>query len=88
MNDSTRSLRQRLHVLDGLLMAIERRHELVDILSGCESTDLALQEIITRLGVTEPAARVLLDMQFRRLLPQEVDKLQQEAAQLRATLDP
>ncbi|MFJ2264040.1 hypothetical protein ACIOKD_38120 [Streptomyces sp. NPDC087844] len=69
-------------------MAIERRHELVDIVSGCESTDLALQRIIARFGVTEPAARVLLDMQFRRLLPQEVDKLRQEAARLRATLDP
>ncbi|MGC5561774.1 hypothetical protein ACPYPG_02875 [Streptomyces sp. FR-108] len=88
MNDSTHSLRQRLHVLDGLLLAFEHRHELVDLMSECASTDMALRRITARFGVTEPAARVLLDMQFRRLMPHEVDKLRQEAAQLRATLAP
>lgn len=87
MNEATPSLRQRLQVLEGLLVTIERRHELVDIVSACASIDAAVGEITAHFGVSEPAARMILDMQFRRLLPPEVGKLRQEAAQLRAALE-
>ncbi|MEU3980426.1 hypothetical protein AB0F77_09985 [Streptomyces sp. NPDC026672] len=86
MPDHTQAAAERLDVLEGLLTAIERRHELIDLLSACASVDTAVREVVDTFGVTEPAARVVLDTQFRRLLPQQVEGLRAEAAELRAAL--
>jgi DNA gyrase subunit A len=74
---------EREHLLEGLKIAVDHIDEVVAIIRGAPdvpAADLALRE---RFGLTEKQSKAILDMRLARLTALEVDKLQEELAEVK-----
>jgi len=73
----------RLHVLDALALAVERRAELVDLVA--EAADVgAAAAALGAWGLDDAQARAVLDLQVRRLAGRERERLAAERDRLLA----
>ena len=57
----------RREITDTLLRALERRHELLDVIVKAEDYDAAVEAIATHLGTSTTAAEAVLGLSFDRL---------------------
>ena len=74
--------RDRAHILEGLLVALDNIDEVVAIIRGSADTDEAKATLIERFDLSDIQANHILDMPLRRLTALETDKLRQEHAEL------
>jgi DNA gyrase subunit A len=88
-----RKAEDRAHVLEGLLIALDHIDEIIELIRGSASADVAKSELMTRFELSEIQAQAILDMQLRRLaalerqrIQDEYDELQTLIAELRAIL--
>jgi DNA gyrase subunit A len=72
----------RLHILEGLLKAIDHIDEVVAIIRASRTPDEAIQQLIARFELDERQARAIVDMRLRALTGLERDKLQAEFDEL------
>jgi len=70
--------RQRAHVLEGLLRALDVLDEVIALIRKSRTADTAKQNLIGQFKFTEVQAQAILDMQLRRLAALERRKLQDE----------
>jgi DNA gyrase subunit A len=70
--------RQRAHVLEGLLRALDVLDEVIALIRKSRTADTARQNLIGQFKFTEVQAQAILDMQLRRLAALERRKLQDE----------
>ena len=70
--------RQRAHILEGLLVALDHLDEVIDLIRRSRSADTAKTNLIERFKLTEVQAQAILDMQLRRLAALERKKIQDE----------
>jgi DNA gyrase subunit A len=68
----------RLHIIVGLLKAIDIIDEIIALIRSSDSSDAARTGLIDRFGFSLAQAQAILDMQLRRLTGLERDKLQAE----------
>jgi DNA gyrase subunit A len=68
----------RLHIVDGLLKAIDVIDEIIRIIRAADSTEAAKQKLMSEFQFSDRQAQAILDMQLRRLTGLERDKLQSE----------
>ncbi|WP_052011776.1 DNA gyrase subunit A [Youngiibacter fragilis] len=73
---------ERAHILEGLLIALDNIDEVVKILRGSKTTDIAKNELMTRFGLSDRQAVAILDMRLRRLTGLERDKIVDEFDEL------
>ena len=73
----------RLHVLDALALAVERRVELVDLVADAEDVGAAAASLAA-WGLDDAQARAVLDLQVRRLAGRERERLAAERDRLLA----
>ena len=78
--------RERSHIVEGLLLALNRLDEVIAIIRGSEDASAARQNLVDRLGLSEAQAQAILDMQLRRLAALERKKLDDEYADLTKTI--
>ncbi|MET7281137.1 hypothetical protein ABZS29_23065 [Kribbella sp. NPDC005582] len=76
--------RTRLAMLDAVHDGIQRRTEILALVSSSESSADALAGIQELLGVAEEHAQAVLDLQFARLTRSNVARIDREREQLRA----
>ncbi|MCP4792086.1 MAG: DNA topoisomerase 4 subunit A [Actinomycetia bacterium] len=76
----------RLHIVDGLLKALDAIDEVVSIIRGSKSVDTAREKLRKLLGLDAAQIAHILDMPLRRLTGLEVTKLKDEAKDLRASI--
>ncbi|MFY9344179.1 MAG: DNA gyrase subunit A [Planctomycetota bacterium] len=69
---------ERLHILDGLRIAIRNIDEVVEIIKKSGDVDVARQRLIARFTLTDIQARAILDMRLARLTGLEIEKLETE----------
>ena len=81
-----RRAEERAHLVDGLLLALANIDEVVRIIRSSPDVAVARAGLMDRFGFTDVQAGYVLDMQLRRLVALEVDKLEAELAELRATI--
>ncbi|CAJ58692.1 MULTISPECIES: DNA gyrase subunit A [Frankia] len=81
-----RKARERLHVLDGLLIALDHLDEVISLIRNAESADAARGQLMERFTLSEIQATAILDMQLRRLAALERQRIIDEAAELRARI--
>ncbi|WP_322748689.1 MULTISPECIES: DNA gyrase subunit A [unclassified Frankia] len=81
-----RKARERLHVLEGLLIALDHLDEVINLIRNAESADAARGQLMERFSLSEIQAVAILDMQLRRLAALERQKIIDEAAELRAKI--
>jgi DNA gyrase subunit A len=74
--------RARLHILQGLLIALANLDEVIKTIRESPDADLAKERLISRFKLSELQAQAILDMQLRRLAALERQKIQDEHKQL------
>lgn len=72
----------RLHIIDGLLVAMANIDEVVHIIKESESSALASQKLQSNFKLDETQAKAILDMKLSRLAHLEVSKLEKEKTEL------
>jgi DNA gyrase subunit A len=70
--------RQRAHILEGLLRALDILDEVIALIRRSRTADSAKQNLIEQFKFTEIQAQAILDMQLRRLAALERRKLDEE----------
>src|SRR3954467_9048819 len=66
MTDPDRTVARR-EIADALVRALERRHEMLDVVVESEDYDAAIESIATALGTSLVAAEAVLRLSFDRL---------------------
>ncbi|MCL2594541.1 MAG: DNA topoisomerase IV subunit A [Promicromonosporaceae bacterium] len=84
---------ERLHLVEGLLLAIADIDEVIQVIRSSEDAGTARERLMSVFELTEPQANYILDLQLRRLtkfsrieLEKEQGELQAEIASLSAIL--
>ena len=77
----------RIHILDGLIIAVNNIDEVVEIIKKSKNTEDAREKLMTRFKLSEIQANAILDMQLRRLSALEVEKLEAEWKEVKALID-
>jgi DNA gyrase subunit A len=81
-----RKARERAHILEGLLIALDHLDEVINLIRNAESADAARGQLMERYQLSEAQATAILDMQLRRLAALERRKLQEEYAELQTRI--
>jgi DNA gyrase subunit A len=81
-----RRAQERAHLVEGLLLALANIDEVVRIIRSSPDVAFARTSLMDRFGFTDVQAGHVLDMQLRRLVALEVDKLEAELAELRTLM--
>ncbi|WP_106206847.1 DNA gyrase/topoisomerase IV subunit A [Kineococcus rhizosphaerae] len=76
----------RLHLVDGLLVAILDIDEVIAIVRSSDNAEAALGRLRERFSLSEEQGRYILDMQLRRLTRFSRLQLEQEQTELRALI--
>lgn len=79
--------RKRLHIVEGLLIALASIEEVVQTIKGSDSTAAAKIALTKNFVLTEIQADAILDMKLSRLAHLEVNKLEKERDELNAEID-
>ncbi len=81
-----RRAEDRLHLVEGLLIAIDNIDEVVSIIRNSKDGKEARQKLMKRLKLSERQAEYVLDLQLRRLTALSYTQLVDEKAELEATI--
>ena len=68
----------RLHILEGLKIAVENIDEVIKIIKSSEDSSSAKRNLIARFSFSEIQAQSILDMRLHKLTGLEIDKLLEE----------
>ncbi|MGQ9735246.1 MAG: DNA gyrase subunit A [Thermaceae bacterium] len=89
-----RKAEERAHILEGLLIALDRIDEVIALIRSSQDTAQARAGLIAQFGLTEAQAQAILEMRLQRLVALEREKLleehrllKEEIARLRAILE-
>jgi len=77
----------RLHIVEGLLKALDAIDEVIGIIRRSRTTETAQTNLMRKLSITEVQAQAILDMPLKRLAALERRKLADEAEELRARIE-
>lgn len=72
----------RAHILEGLRIALDHLDEVIALIRGSQTVDIAREGLITRFALSEEQAQAILDMRLQRLTGLERDKIEAEYAEL------
>ena len=72
----------RLHILDGLKIALDNIDEVIKIIRESADDDVAKEGLISKFGLSEAQAQAILDMRLKRLTGLEKSKIEDEIAEL------
>ena len=73
---------ERDHILQGLLIALDNIDEVIKIIRGSQTTQLAKEGLIARFGLSDAQAQAIVDMRLRALTGLEREKLENEHKEL------
>ena len=75
-----RKAEERLHILEGLIIASDNIDEVIRIIRAAENPNQAIENLIQRFELTEIQARAIVEMRLRQLTGLEQEKLREEHA--------
>jgi DNA gyrase subunit A len=73
-----RKARERAHILEGLLIALDHIDEVITLIRGSQDAAEARTGLISRFNLSDAQAQAILDMRLQRLVGLEREKLQEE----------
>jgi len=77
----------RAHILEGLIIASDNIDEVIKIIRGSKSPDIARASLIERFELSEIQARAIVEMRLRQLTGLEQDKLRGEYDEIMKLID-
>lgn len=75
-------IRDRLHIINGLLIAMANIEEVIQVVKASQSTAIANKRLQENFLLDEVQAKAILDMKVSRLAHLEVQKLEKEKSEL------
>ena len=69
---------ERAHILQGLLIALDNIDEVIKIIRGSQTVQIAKSELMERFGLTDVQSQAIVDMRLRALTGLEREKLEAE----------
>lgn len=72
----------RVHILDGLLIALESIDAIIKLIRAAEDAEKAKEGLIKKFSLSDPQASAILEMQLRRLTGLEREKIEKEHKEL------
>lgn len=78
-------IKERLHIINGLLLAISKIDEVIQTIKQSESTEKANQNLQKLLNIDTIQAKAILDIKLSRLAKLEISKLEAEKSDLEST---
>lgn len=78
---------ERAHILEGLLIALDNIDEVISIIRGSESVNIAKQKLIERFGLSDAQSQAIVDMRLRTLTGLEREKIEAEYNELMKRID-
>ena len=73
---------ERAHILQGLMIALDNIDEVIRIIRGSKTTQIAKEGLIERFSLTDVQAQAIVDMRLRALTGLEREKLENEYKEL------
>lgn len=73
---------ERAHILQGLLIALDNIDEVIRIIRGSKTVQIAKSELMERFDLTDVQAQAIVDMRLRALTGLEREKIEAEYAEL------
>jgi len=77
-----RKARERLHILEGLKIALEQLDAVIALIRAASDPGAARDGLMTQFGLSELQAQAILDMRLQRLTNLERDKILEEHAEV------
>jgi DNA gyrase subunit A len=77
----------REHILEGLKIAVDNIDEVIKTIRSSKDTETASNSLQERFELSERQAKAILDMRLARLTGLEIEKLEAELAEVRATIE-
>ena len=78
---------ERAHILEGLLIALDNIDEVISIIRGSESVNVAKHKLIERFGLSDAQSQAIVDMRLRTLTGLEREKIEAEYNELMKRID-
>jgi len=79
--------RRRIHIVQGLRIAVENIDAVIKVIRGSSSSDEARLKLKEKYKLTDEQTQAILDMPLRRLTGLEIDKLEAEHKELLGVID-
>ncbi|OAT85701.1 DNA gyrase subunit A [Bacillus sp. MKU004] len=77
-----RKAEARAHILEGLRIALDHIDEIIALIRGSQTTDLAKQGLMEQFSLSDKQAQAILDMRLQRLTGLEREKIEDEYQEL------
>jgi DNA gyrase subunit A len=81
-----RKAEERLHILDGLKIALDHLDEVIQLIRAAANPAAAKEGLVQRFGLSEIQAQAILDMRLQRLTGLERDKIMAERDEVLAMI--
>ena len=81
-----RKAQEREHILEGLKIAVDNIDEVIKLIRASQDVDAASAGLQEAFGLSERQAKAILDMRLARLTGLEMEKLDAELAEVRASI--
>ncbi|WHX49145.1 DNA gyrase subunit A [Paenibacillus woosongensis] len=72
----------RAHILEGLRVALDNLDEVIALIRGSRTTEIARAGLMERFGLSQEQAQAILDMRLQRLTGLEREKIEEEYNEL------
>ncbi len=78
--------RDREHILEGLKICVDNIDEVIKVIRAAEDTPQASEQLQRRFKLSERQAEAVLNMRLAKLTGLEIEKLEEELSEVRATI--
>jgi DNA gyrase subunit A len=78
--------KEREHILEGLKIAVDNIDEVIKVIRAAEDTAVASEKLQKKFKLSEKQAEAILNMRLAKLTGLEIEKLEEELAEVRATI--
>lgn len=81
-----RKAMERSHILEGLMIAVDNLDEVIKIIRGSSTTEVARHTLSERFSLDDVQTQAIVEMRLRQLTGMEMDKLRAEFDDLQKTI--
>ena len=79
--------KERIHILEGLKIAVDNIERVIAIIRSSEATVQAMERLMQEFSLSEIQARAIVDMRLRQLTKLDVNKIENEYNEIKAHIE-
>lgn len=86
-NFDLRKAKERIHIVEGLVIAVDNIDEVIKIIKESNDDQIAINTLIKRFDLSEIQSKAILEMRLKALTGLSIEKLKKEHAELLAIIE-